>query len=195
MNSDIQHTKFKLVPPKISFEEKFENPNLIEIESQLNFKNIKLNEASDISCNFVKKILKKVNLRKFHKNILVTIRSGYLNKGQYPCLSGWHLDTILNPIHNSIPEYHHLLVFGANCRTEFLKSPIEILLKDDLKRAYNEAMSEGNHEIISIPELQWVVYRRNNLHRPVAAKQDGFRFLIKVTETDIIKPQKYKESK
>ncbi len=107
-------------------------------------------------------------------------------------------------INNKITSSHyHLLVTGSISQTEFLRDPIALDLPSD--RALYQVMSKIVNQWIEAETRILGKYREElvftapaetvvewdwwNIHQAVPAKGRGWRFLIRVTETDYIEPR------
>lgn len=93
---------------------------------------------------------------------------------------GWHLDGECYPRDHD-EDAHHLIVFGA-ARTEFIIGPHE----------YHENFLADLNRIDyirwTIPESTWVHYGNRNYHRGPIPDHDGERLLIRITESNRIRP-------
>lgn len=99
------------------------------------------------------------------------------------------------------PRYH-LLVTGPHAPTEFLTRPAEISIPLDIgsdlykhiTTAVNNTLSRLRTDgdlppVESVPPSQWVDWDWWNIHRAQPAMANGWRFLIRVTESDFLPPQ------
>ena len=92
--------------------------------------------------------------------LFIDVKVQNLRVGQYTCVAGWHRDTITDP-----RVRHHLFVLGAN-RTEFLGA---------------------DGVVFKIPEGEWHSYG-HDLHRGPRCLVSERRVLLRITESDVIRP-------
>jgi len=100
------------------------------------------------------------------------------------------------------PRYH-LLITGDFCSTEFMDVPWEWSANSDPRNSsFYAAMTrevnifipqyaEAHHKkpTWSLPGYQWVRWDWWNIHQAVRSTDFGWRFLIRVTESDFLPPQ------
>lgn len=181
INPEQPQVIMKLTPPTIE-----------ELGTQISFKYVLLNQALEHSSPTIRKIIESVPIVGEYKYNLVDVKVKKLNRGEFPCLPGYHLDCTMNPDHKTKPEIHHIYIFGCNCKTKFVVSPIIIPFQDDKLVNVDAAILKQNPNIIELDEETLYRYNRFNLHAPSVAQSNGFRLLIRVTETDLITPRKIK---
>jgi hypothetical protein len=151
------------------------------------FKYSDINFVRKNTTDYVRHILDKVNVQGKHKNVLVDIKVHTLKQGQIPALPIWHLDNTNHPDNPAREEVNHLFLMGDFCLTEFLKTEIEVDGIDfDSKKRYNWDTMVPERGV-AIPANTIVTYGRH-LHRAVPSLSDGIRLLIRVTETDTVRP-------
>ena len=89
------------------------------------------------------------------------------------------------------PRYH-LLVSGDHCPTEFFTDrwfwhpPVATDLYADMTKAVNHVNTKTLYHTGPSQVLTWDWW---NIHRAMTAKRPGWRFLIRVTESDWLEPQ------
>lgn len=153
-----------------------------------------------------------MDLRGDHKNIVVDTKTHMLMPGFYPGIPGWHTDGVprgpeRNPAAKADPDIFaqeemederprfHLLVTGTVCPTLFDITPERKLNVPDkpdasLYKVISEQMKQADDgvrfesEPSTVYEWDWW-----QLHTAQAAKSHGWRFLIRVTETNHFEPQ------
>jgi len=150
------------------------------------------------SC-YVRDILNQMekHIENKHKYVLVDIKTSLLSAGNLPAYGFWHTDCTLNLKHESRPEHHVIFISGAGSQTEFVSSEMEIDFNDiDLKKwspLYEEkvfaAIANSKAKLEKINERQLYSYGRD-LHRACPATFSGPRILVRMTETDLIRPTK-----
>ena len=115
------------------------------------------------------------------------IKLKFLRKGQYPCIPGWHTDCTLDMNHHTKGEMHILFQTGAKCYTEFITCPVESSI-DFITRFDDNPSFSFNRSRARSFDNACVSYGRTNLHRCTRAEQDGWRLLIRLSLTDLIRP-------
>lgn len=134
----------------------------------------------------IKNIISGVPIKGYHKHILLDIKFHDLEIGKAPALRRWHFDCVANPLHDSKPEIHHLFVTGE-CRTNFLSMRREIEVNPFEERP-NIHFFLRNFDGVGVPSNTIVTYGRFFPHLPVVSPSKYRRLLIRVTETDVIRP-------
>lgn len=119
-----------------------------------------------------------------HKSIRVDLKVYDLQAGDYTCIPGWHIDTVTNPRHNSLPENH--LIYTNVFGTEFCATPVE----------FGEEQTHFNEVVQNLPaESKYLAakpnsiyqYGRFHLHRGPQVSHACRRVLVRITETDVVK--------
>lgn len=110
------------------------------------------------------------------RHVVCDVKIGWLAAGQMPCIPHWHTDCTMDRDHPGSPEIHYLYITGAGSRTQF------------------RWCAPDSHFVahMRIPTDAWVTYSREHEHRCTPATESGYRLLVRVTETDIIKPKNNK---
>lgn len=170
----------------------FEPPTSADLEGQPSFKYASLEKALKYCVPYVRRVVESVELSGKYKYTLLDVKIVDLKKGQLPCLPGWHLDCTMHPEHKTKPETHHIFVWGAGCRTRFVVSPIEIPTANGRLIEADRAVREQKPEVFQVDECTLTRYYRDNLHAPSKATKAGKRILIRITETDLVKPNPIK---
>ncbi len=183
-----QVTKVVISPERPEVIRSFDPPGPNDLDDQPCFKYADYHKALKHCVPYVKSIAESVNLVGGYKYTLLDVKVIDLAEGQCPCLPGWHLDCTMNPHHPTRPETHHIFVSGAGSRTRFVVSPVELTLSKDRIVNADQEIREQAPEIYQIDECTLVKYSRSNLHAPSLAECEGRRLLIRVTETDLVRP-------
>lgn len=110
----------------------------------------------DLKNQFVNQIIRHAPIVGDRKQVLIDVRTQFLEPGFYTTTPGWHLDTPNDP-----RSLHHLYIVGQH-RTEF--------------------MSSG--EIKTIPVGHYCTYDGNALHRGVEVEVAEFRLFVRIQEVD-----------
>ena len=95
-------------------------------------------------------------------------------------IQGWHLDGDRYP-RDTDEDSHHLIVFGA-ARTEFMIGPHEY------RENFLDEIDSRKYMVWTIPEGIWIHYGNRNYHRGPVPDHDGNRLLIRITESNRIRP-------
>ena len=154
------------------------------------FKYAPIDYVRENSNAYVNHVLNNMPIQHKHRRVLVDVKLHDLNEGDVPCIPGWHCDSIVDPFHKSRPEVHHIFVTGAGCLTEFMKSLVELNIeKDDMFNSLRRQLKRKQGlETFHVDSCRIMSYSRFSFHRGVSAKKKEKRLLIRVTESDIIKP-------
>lgn len=113
----------KLLPP----------PTEEDLQGVVSFKYADFDYAyRECGSDYVRHVLESAPIQGNHKRVLVDIKIHDLKHGEYPCVPGWHLDGSAN-IRDlpKRPEIFSLFVTGDHARTEFLRRPIELGVKEE----------------------------------------------------------------
>lgn len=121
-----------------------------------------------------------------HKYTIIDVKVHDLKKGEMPCMDNWHMDCVGRPDEPFKEEVHHLVIFGDCSRTVFIDGPILVNLPKDKVINWNKIVNEFHPKFEILPNTVYTYGR--NLHKGMPATKDGRRLLIRITETDKIKP-------
>lgn len=192
-----------------------ETPSQDAIENTLNLRQVSLEDAVRYGGTVTRSALDAIHLslRGEHKYTIVDTKVNFLLPGFIPAIPGWHTDGVprgdeLNPAGRGVPRInaqneglareslYHLLEVGGHSKTEFLTGKVQLDLEDghDLYQRMSEKVDAflgyvDHPPIESCPEGQVVTWDWWQIHRAVPATGPGWRFLIRVTETDYIEPR------
>lgn len=153
-----------------------------------------LEAARAAATPYVAKLLDLAPLARDRRFVLVELRVAVLAAGEVPGQATWHIDTVAEPWHDSAPERHHLFVGSDACLPELLAGPVTLDVPagggayarmqalDDQLRALRPAT-------VVAPACRFVTYGRLHLHRARPALRADRRLLLRVTETDVVRPR------
>lgn len=186
-------------------------PSQDVIEASFNLDRASVEDALRYGGPITTQALAAMNLRHDRKHIVVDTKVALLLPGMYPAIPGWHTDGVprgeeKNPAGTGLPflkaqmdpdirgPRYHLLVTGTHCPTLFMKNPHEFdvdiemnsNLYKDLSRQAREQMKSFEYfatEPSTVYEWDWW-----NIHTAQKATARGWRYLIRVTETDHVVP-------
>lgn len=189
-------------------------PSQDAIENTLNLRQVSLEDAARYGGSITRQALGVMNFHGDRKNIIVDTKVHFLLPGMCPSIPGWHNDGVprgaeLDPAgkgtprfyameHNLVSEPHyHLLVTGTHCPTLFLKGKIELVGLDDagrdayaeMTRQVNSDIKGGFNETFESPDSTVLEWDWWTVHTAQKATGRGWRYLIRVTETDHIEPR------
>ena len=119
-----------------------------------------------------------------YKHTMVDIKPQYLTAGEEPCQPFWHCDVVDNPLHDSEHEVHTMYVAGLGCPTAFLVgADIDI---PESGFAYGQKTQEQCEAADKwyAPEGRIFNVSRMHIHKCQAAKETGWRLLLRVTESN-----------
>lgn len=175
--------------------------------------NAPLDVATLLGGRITQAALASMNLGFDYKHIIVDVKTHLLQPGMFPAIPGWHTDGVprggsLSPA-KGLPDItkqtqarsprYHLMILGADCPTIFIKNRNVVLevpdepstnLYKNISEQCASSRSSGNIETYEI--TPGVIYEWDwwELHTAQASKSAGWRYLIRVTETDYLEPQK-----
>lgn len=112
------------------------------------------------------------------KHCLVDVKVHDLNKGQYPCKPGWHIDHRTNQVKPQKEIYQLLVTSDVSC-TEFMTNEFESDCENHTEVAIPDVIETG-----FIQPLHWYSYDNHTFHRCTKAGYDGRRLLIRLCHTD-----------
>jgi hypothetical protein len=143
----------------------------------------------------VRSIISSIKLCGAHNFVLVDVKTQEISKGKIPCIPGWHTDTIINPFHDSRPEVHHIFVTGYASLTEFIDQPVTLEvcqnLEDPVMLAnFRSQIDRIDPQVTKLNSCQLTTYGRFDFHRGSVGKYPERRLLIRVTESDVVRPRK-----
>jgi len=175
--------------------------------------NASLDDAIKYGGELTRAAIGAMNLKFDRKYIIVDTKIHMLMPTFYPALVGWHSDGVprgkeLNPVAKAAPDIQsqeelsdtrfHLLVTGTGCLTDFIEEQnVELEVPDEpdtslyrmVSQQVDEKVVAGELTRKTIPSCTAVEFDWFDLHTGVAAKEHEWRFLIRVTETDHMRPQ------
>lgn len=183
-------------------------PYLSELKEEYSFKNRSITKAiaslEKINVKFADVLRNRSdNLTIYYKKYpytYVDFKVHHLEKGQSPCLPGWHLDGYSTAgIGKS--ERYELIIFdeGTGSMTEFLQVPWglepELTVRKNDKKSVSKIMENFRHQLkphIENGDLRitraraghWHYYSDKTFHRGIPASQDGTRVLLRVRYTN-----------
>lgn len=188
-----------------------EQPSQELIKNTLGLHNASLEDALKYGGDLTRAAIGAMNLTMSKKYIVVDTKIHMLIPGMCPAIPGWHTDGVprgvnLDPTAKQPPNIQaqeemdspifHLLVTGESCLTQFIKErniELEVPETPDTKlykmisRQVNEKVNNGELSTIEVPSCTPVMWDWWDIHSGTSAKAHEWRFLIRVTESDIQK--------
>lgn len=197
---------------EVQFGNKIEKPSQDDIKNTQGLWNASFDDAFRFGGDVTRAALQAMNLRGDKKHIVVDVKTHMLMPGMIPAIPGWHTDGVprggksLSPA-SGAPHIHmqegtespryHLLVVGGDCPTKFIASRNINLVTENLPNLYAgissqvcEMDNKGLLDTYEAPDGQVVEWDWWELHTAQQARAAGWRYLIRVTETDYLEPQK-----
>ena len=188
------------------------DPEQGTIENTLNLRQVSLEDAARYGGPITREALGLMNLRGDRKHIVVDTKVHMLMVGFIPAIPGWHTDGVprgsfLDPAANGEPNIeaqidheargittprYHLLVTGNHCPTRFLANPMDLDVengRDLYKKMSADVNQLDNPVVLDTPASTVVEWDWWNVHTAQQATSRGWRYLIRVTETDYIEPR------
>ena len=197
----------------IEFGQTIPQPSQEVIKNTPSLHNASLEDALKYGGELTKQAIGAMNLTFKKKHIIVDTKVHMLMPTFSPALSGWHSDGVprganLDPTAKQAPDIHaqeklddsifHLLVTGEGCLTQFIKEKNVILdvpadpdtkLYQMINSQVQKGIEDGIYTPYEIPSCTAVKWDWWDLHTAQPAKQHEWRFLIRVTETDLHEPK------
>jgi len=194
--------------------EPIEQPSEELIKNTLGLHNASLDDALKYGGDLTRAALGAMDLQMTKKHIIVDTKIHMLLPGMCPAIPGWHTDGVprgdsLDPTAKQAPNIQaqeemdspifHLLVTGTSCLTQFIHQSnidLEVPSEPDSKlysmvtKQVNSLVDKGELTTYEAPSCTPVMWDWWELHTGVPAKHHEWRFLIRVTETNIQEPKK-----
>jgi hypothetical protein len=191
-------------------------PSQDAIENSLNLRQVGLEDAARYGGSVTRSALGLLDLVGDRKYTVVDTKVHFLMPGMCPAIPGWHTDGVprgvdLDPSGNDAPVLdaifdgtqtaprYHLLVTGTLCPTRFLLPPASFthgeLVGDNPSDLYANMTRSVNNTgypdkfFLDTEDSRMYQWDWHNIHTAQTATARGWRYLIRVTETDYIKPR------
>lgn len=201
---------------QVVFGNKIEKPSQDEIKNSQGLWNASFEDAIRFGGELTRNALKAMNIRFDRKYVVVDVKTHMLMPGMMPAIPGWHTDGVprggsMSPAkgeanirmqEGNISPRYHLLVTGGDCPTNFLGARnIDLVTpsaKENGSKLYAYISSQVEKKIrwdtpdlcpYEAPDAQVIEWDWWELHTAQAARAPGWRYLIRVTETDYLEPQ------
>lgn len=187
-----------------------EEPSQDLIENTMNLRQCSLDDAMRYGGPITRSAIGAMYLREDRKHIVVDTKVNFLLPGFVPAIPGWHTDGVprgadLNPGGSGAPDLraqvdgkisaprYHLLVTGTHSQTRFMNKPT-VLTVENGHNLYQSMSREVNKikdpmAFFDAPSCKVVEWDWWSIHAAVPATARGWRYLIRVTETDHIEPR------
>ncbi len=168
-------------------------PSLADLPAR-GLRGVSLETARAEATPYVAKLLDLAPIAGDRRFVLVELRVADLAPGVAPGQATWHIDTVAEPWHDSAPERHHLFVGGTACLPEFLAEPVTLEVPTDggayaRMQALDDQLLALAPATLVAPACRFMTYGRLHLHRARPALRAGRRLLLRVTETDVVRPR------
>ena len=176
----------------LSLGKSFEQPKPEDFPS-LCFKNSPLPYVREHTTLYVQKVLDAVPLTRKRRYLTVDVKVHDVELGRYTCIPGWHCDTVIDPYHQTPGEIHHIFVSGEAALTEFIAEPVSLTISEGLSgppllQTLQTQLQSLRFPIQKVPSCRIVTYGRWDFHRASIGLFPEKRLLIRVSETDVIRP-------
>lgn len=136
-------------------------------------------------------------------HVSIDVKVTMLQPGWYPCIPGWHLDDFWRPTGQPAlaeladnPSYHYMAVFGENSLTEFLTTPKEMPIYEELAGGktvygrYNEWIERSVWKrSMFVRENTLYEFSCLDFHRGRPATEAGWRCFVRATFSDHREPR------
>lgn len=190
-----------------------ETPSQELIKNTLGLHNASLDDALKYGGDLTRSAIAAMDLQMSKKHIIVDTKVHMLLPGMCPAIPGWHTDGVprgssLDPLAKKDPNIQaqeeldspifHLLVTGESCLTQFVKerdfeldvpeqpdSSLYKMVTEQVARKVEQKELTA-YEAPSCTAIMWDWWE---IHTGMPAKKHEWRFLIRVTESDIQAPK------
>lgn len=189
-----------------------EEPSQELIETSLNLRQVSLEDAARYGGPITRAALGAIKLHGDRNYVVVDTKVHLLMPKFVPAIPGWHTDGVprgveMNPAGKGKPNMraqveglvtaprYHILVTGTHCPTLFMNEPkefdVNLDLDSDLYANLTRQVNElnGEFETFATPASTVVEWDWWNLHTAQLSTGRGWRYLIRVAETDHIVPR------
>lgn len=204
----IRHATFNRNAP--IFGSSIEEPDVNLIKNTFGLFRASVEDALRYGGDITREAIGAMNIRNDKKYVLVDVKVHMLMKGFCPAIPGWHTDGVPRPNMSDTgkgapdiflqeemesPRFH-LLTTGDHCSTLFtnarqvtLDVPAEPSnrLYADVNRQMTKHVEAGTYQTFTKPR-QVVEFDWWELHTAQYADKFGWRYLIRVTESDTMAP-------
>ena len=208
--SDLVNVKFSRNP--LQYGGTIEQPPVSEIKNTFGLWNASMDDAVRYGGPITRDAIRAMNLRHDRKNIIVDVKIHMIMKGWSPAIPGVHQDgsprdasghpngkgppDILSQEGNDRFNRYHILVTGTGCLTQFVNRPIDIPIPTEPSYDVYSTISKHVNDLArtediltEIPSCTAVSFDWFDLHTGVVAKENEWRYLIRVCESDYYEPQ------
>lgn len=197
---------------EVQFGKVIEKPSQDDIKNTQGLWNASFDDAFRFGGDLTRAALQAMNLRGDKKHVVVDVKTHMLMPGMIPAIPGWHTDGVprggsMSPAKGSpqiamqedaeSPRYH-LLVVGGDCPTKFIRNRgFQVMvptngqgnLYEEMSTRVQKYVDGGYLETYDAPDGQVVEWDWWEIHSAQQARAPGWRYLIRVTETDYLEPQ------
>jgi len=202
--------KFEFTKNKIVVGEKLDSIDPGLIESTPVLRQPSLENALLFGGPIVRQLLEQVPIVGDRNYITVDTKVTMLMPGWYPAIPGWHTDGVprgaeLKPDAKGQPRLdrqigvgprYHVISVGLDSPTDFIADCFEMDIDNydnsglykELTQKVGPLVDSGELKVVSHHDT-WVSWDWWNVHRAAPAKRTGWRLLIRVTESDDLKPR------
>lgn len=195
---------------------RIDQPSEELVKNSLGLWNASAEDALRYGGDITRAAMSAMNIRNDRKNVVVDVKVHMLMKGWCPAIPGWHTDGVPRNVDGSPvgghplltlqrdgnlrPPRYHLLVTGSHCLTEFISTRYETTiayetatsaqLYEVLTREVNDRLSRGYEERFTPPSCTVTEWDWWQIHQGTIATGREWRYLIRVTETDYLTPER-----
>lgn len=201
---------------KVVFGNDIIKPSQEDIKNTTGLWRCSVEDAIKFGGDITRNAIQAMNLRGDKKHIIVDVKTHMLMPGMIPAIPGWHTDGVprgegLTPNGKGKPNIraqenmssprYHLLVTGGDCPTRFIRErSIDLDIPDgnttelyaSLSKQIQDNLksSECEYHTYDVPDSVVMEWDWWELHTAQRARTHGWRYLIRVTETDFVEPVK-----
>lgn len=194
---------------------KMEKPSQNDIKNTQGLWSASVEDAIKFGGDVTRAAIQAMDFSGDYKNIVVDVKTHMLMPGMIPAIPGWHTDGVprggtMSPA-GGVPDIsmqegqrspkYHLIVTGGDCPTKFLTARnVELLVPDEPSSdLYSWISSQVEKKtrwgtpdlgVYDSPDAQVMEWDWWEIHSAQRARAPGWRYLIRVTESDYLEPQK-----
>jgi hypothetical protein len=196
----------------LQFAGTIEQPDNDLIKNTLGLWCASIEDAIRYGGDITREAIGAMNIRNDRKYVVVDTKITMLKPGWCPAIPGWHVDGTPRTTDEGLtynfftgkpdieqqdmmrPARFHLLVTGEGCLTNFVNQRVNIELPNKDARLFQKISKEINEkrnelDILTAPSCQVVEFDWWDIHEGVLATKSEWRYLIRVTETDLLAPE------
>ncbi len=181
--------------------DKVELPNIASLLAMPWYQYADVEEVYRNGGEIYRNLLEKIPLTHRRKNVLITSRVQYLTpyKVSIKFVDRWHTDGSGSPLLTTNNDITHLLISKCTAITQFNANCVETdsLPESISQMEFNHYLEENKDRLglaaQDIESERFVTFGASHAHRAVQPKEQEFRFMFRVIESDIFEPVPFEQ--